>query len=178
MFLIGNRKLYPVILACLGLLFPISQEVYSQHSLARSWNEVLLESIRNDYARPTVHARNLFHTSIAMYDSWAFFDQRAETYMLGKTVHGFQCNFDGIDAPLNMEEARTEMMSHAAYTLMLHRFQFSPDAFESVTLMDSLMQALNLDPSFTDTDYSNGSYAALGNALAQCLIGYGFAGWL
>ena len=27
-----------------------------EHSVARRWNEVLLECIRNDFARPTVHA--------------------------------------------------------------------------------------------------------------------------
>ena len=40
-------------------------------SVARQWNEVLLEAIRNDFARPTVHARNLCHVSAAMYDAWA-----------------------------------------------------------------------------------------------------------
>ena len=54
------------------------------HSVARKWNEVLLEAIRNDFARPTVHARNLFHTSIAMYDAWAAYDEQAETFFLGK----------------------------------------------------------------------------------------------
>ena len=38
----------------------------AQYSPARHWNEELLEAIRNDFARPTVHGRNLFHTSIAM----------------------------------------------------------------------------------------------------------------
>jgi hypothetical protein len=42
-----------------------------QISVARMWNEVLLEGIRNDFARPTVHARNLWHSSAAMYDAWA-----------------------------------------------------------------------------------------------------------
>ncbi|MFT6027779.1 MAG: hypothetical protein ACI8P5_002052, partial [Bacteroidia bacterium] len=57
-----------------------------EHSVARHWNEALLEAIRNDFARPTVHGRNLFHTSVALYDSWAMFDPTAEPYMLGKTV--------------------------------------------------------------------------------------------
>jgi len=48
---------------CIG-----ASDVKSQNSIAREWNEVLLEAIRNDFARPTVHARNLFHTSIVMYD--------------------------------------------------------------------------------------------------------------
>ena len=44
------------------------------YSIAREWNEEVLHAIRNDFARPTVHARNLFHTSMAMYDIWAVFD--------------------------------------------------------------------------------------------------------
>jgi hypothetical protein len=40
-------------------------------SVARQWNEVLLEGIRHDLARPTVHARNLSHASVMMWDSWA-----------------------------------------------------------------------------------------------------------
>ena len=64
-------------------LFNISS-LESQNSVARNWNEELLEAIRNDYARPTVHARNLFHSSILMYDAWAIFDEDAETIFLGK----------------------------------------------------------------------------------------------
>lgn len=48
-----------------------SSSFAQDHSIAREWNEVILESIRNDFARPTIHGRNLFHTSIAMYDAWA-----------------------------------------------------------------------------------------------------------
>ena len=29
-------------------------------TVAHQWNEQLLEAIRNDFARPTVHARNLY----------------------------------------------------------------------------------------------------------------------
>ena len=41
------------------------------HSVARLWNEQALEAIRRDYARPTIHARNLYHLSVAMWDAWA-----------------------------------------------------------------------------------------------------------
>lgn len=51
-----------------------------QHPIARKWNEVLLSSIRHDFARPTIHARNLFHTSIAMYDAWAAYDDLVRPY--------------------------------------------------------------------------------------------------
>ena len=42
-----------------------------RHSVARRGNEDLLEAIPNDYARPTVHARNLWHSSVAMRDAWS-----------------------------------------------------------------------------------------------------------
>ena len=57
--------------------------------MARIWNEALLEAIRGDFARPTVHARNLFHTSVAMYDAWAIYDTDAKPYLIGNTVHNF-----------------------------------------------------------------------------------------
>ena len=46
-------------------------------SAARRWIEVLLEAIRDDTARPTVHARNLFHVAAAMYDAWAGWSDEA-----------------------------------------------------------------------------------------------------
>ena len=53
----------------------------AQHSVARQWNEALLETIGSDYADPTIHARNLFHTSIALYDAWAVYgDGLEQTY--------------------------------------------------------------------------------------------------
>ncbi|MBQ0786758.1 MAG: hypothetical protein KBT69_04615, partial [Oceanihabitans sp.] len=67
----------------------------AQHSVARDWNEELLNAIRTDFARPTVHARNLFHSAMAMYDAWAIFDTQAETVFLGKNFQGYNCTFNG-----------------------------------------------------------------------------------
>ena len=53
------------------LLLLLAIPALAQHSVPRRWNETVLLAISNDLARPTVHARNLFHTSCAMYDSWA-----------------------------------------------------------------------------------------------------------
>src|SRR3990172_1672206 len=49
-------------------------------SVAREWDDQLLHAISLDTARPTVHARNLFHLSTAMYDAWAAYDTTAATY--------------------------------------------------------------------------------------------------
>ena len=79
----------------------------AQHSVARQWNEALLTAISNDKAFPTIQARNLFHTSIALYDAWAVYgDGPEQTYLLGKTVNGFAVPFDGVPRPDDTEEAR------------------------------------------------------------------------
>ncbi|MEQ9303060.1 MAG: hypothetical protein RJQ14_04025, partial [Marinoscillum sp.] len=97
------------LLVCVGSLY----QVFGQHSIARKWNETLLEAIRKDFARPTVHARNLFHTSVVMYDAWAVFDPVAEPYMLGKTVHGVETPFEGFETEINKERAREIAISFA-----------------------------------------------------------------
>ena len=87
------------------LLFLTSSLCESQNrSIAREWNEQVLHAIRNDYARPTIHARNLFHTSIAIYDIWAVFNNKASTFLLGKTVGNYRCNFDGFYIGQSIDE--------------------------------------------------------------------------
>jgi hypothetical protein len=148
--------------------------IKAQSSVARKWNEVLLEAIRNDYARPTVHARNLFHTSIALYDMWAVYDDEAETYLLGKEKRDFRCNFNGIVIPPDRRAAREEAMSFAAYHVLRHRFLNSPGSAESIHLFDTLFKSLGFNPEFSSRDYSTNVPAALGNYMADCLIKFGF----
>ena len=158
----------------LVLILGIAIPCISQQSVARQWNEVLLEAIRNDFARPTVHARNLFHISAAMYDAWAVYDETAETFFLGKTLGSYTYSFQGIEAPSNVEAAQTEAMSFAAYRLLKHRFEISPGAEESLLRFDSLMIAMGNDMSITSTSYEDGSPAALGNYIAEQIIEFGY----
>ena len=167
-----KRKFLFALPIMLVLNFSNSAEA-QQHSVARRWNEMLLEAIRHDLARPTVHARNLFHTAVAMYDAWAVYDDVAATFLLGKTVGNFSCPFKGVDAPANVRAAREEAISFAAYRLLRHRFQFTPGATQSLARFDSLMAVLGYNASLTSTDYFSGSPAALGNYIAQNLIDFG-----
>ena len=144
-----------------------------QHSIAREWNEVLLLAIRNDFARPTVHARNLFHSSALMYDAWAVYDDQADTYFLGKSIKGFECPFDGIPEPNDLESARETTISYAIYRLIKHRFEFSPGVDTIYATIDSLMDEHGYDINFTSLDYSNGDPAALGNYMADKMITFG-----
>ncbi|MDX1408918.1 MAG: hypothetical protein R3330_12310, partial [Saprospiraceae bacterium] len=159
------------------LVFPLviafATPAHADWSVAREWNEALLNAIRVDFARPTVHARNLFHTAVALYDSWAVYDQVADTYFLGNTVDGYNCPFNGIPTPSDIDSAREVTMSYAAYRLLLHRFANSPGASASIPAFHGLMITLGYDTAFVSTDYSGGSAAALGNYIADRLIDFG-----
>lgn len=147
--------------------------VNAQHSVARNWNEELLDAIRIDFARPTVHARNLFHSSVAMYDSWAIFDGQAEPVFLGKNFQGYNCVFNGITNPTDVDAARHEIISYAMFRLLNHRFANSPGSTTSIPSFKNLLLSYGYDHTFTSTDYSGGSYAALGNYLASEIIAFG-----
>jgi hypothetical protein len=158
-----------ILLTWIFNMFPLQ----AQHSVARMWNELLLEAIRNDYARPTVHARNIFHTSVAMYDAWSTYDQTAKPFLLGNQVGSYDCTFNGISIPDDVKAAREEAISYATYRLLSHRFVNSPGGEGSLSRFDSLMQLLGYDISNTSVDYSTGSPAALGNYIAQCIREFG-----
>ena len=87
-----SRLVYYILTIAIGLS-SFSYSYSQEQSVARIWNEVILEAIRNDFARPTVHARNLFHLSAGMYDAWAVFDDKSETYFLNKTNHGYNISY-------------------------------------------------------------------------------------
>jgi hypothetical protein len=138
----------------------------AQHSVARLWDEQLLHAISLDTARPTVHARNLFHLSTAMYDAWAAYDATAAQYLHHEKVGG------GNDA------ARNEAISHAAFNLIYHRFVSGPAGIgpgEAQTFLDLRQQMVDLgyNPDFTST--VGNSPAALGNRVAQSVINHALA---
>ncbi|WP_298504314.1 T9SS type A sorting domain-containing protein [uncultured Maribacter sp.] len=165
-----NKNLFLVLLCT--TIFSIKS--VAQHSVAREWNEVLLEAIRLDYARPTVHARNLFHSSIIMYDAWSIFDETAETVFLGKNYGDYYCSFEGIPTTIDIERARHEVISYAMFRLLNHRFKNSPGAATSLENFRNLFLSYNYDENITSLDYSTtNSYASLGNYLASEIIAFG-----
>lgn len=160
-------------LSCFAVAASTKTEYSAEYSVARYWNEVLLEAIRNDFARPTVHARNLFHTSVALYDSWAVYNEDHSPFLLGQSIGKFNSDFKGIAIPPERHAARHEAMSYAAYRLLTHRFADSPGVVESQRLFDQLMDGFGYETAFTSVDYTNGSPAALGNYIGQTLIDFG-----
>lgn len=148
-------------------------EIPDDVSIARLWNEVLLEAIRNDFARPTVHARNLFHSSVAMYDIWAIYDDEAKPYLIGNSVHNFSTELQEFIPTESIEESQNKAISYAMYRLLTYRFQNSPNAEHSQELFDLVMEQLDYDTETTTTLYEFGNAAALGNFVAESIITYG-----
>jgi hypothetical protein len=142
-------------------------------SVARLWNEAMLQGIRKDLARPTVHARNLFHVSAAMYDAWAVYSGTASAYLAGKTLNGFSCPLNGFARSGDLQALREEAISYASYRMLRHRFAASPGAATTLPAFDQLMSTLGYDTTRTSTDVSTGSAAAVGNRIAECYIAYG-----
>ena len=129
-------------------------------SPARRWNEATLDAIRVDLPYPTVHARNLYHVSAAMWDAWAAYDP---------AVGGVFVDVEPpIEDGLDVELARTEAVSFAAYRVLEHRYLGSPGAEVSITGFDQLMEDLCLDRTFTGT--SGPSPAAVGNRVATEIL--------
>jgi len=131
-------------------------------SVARRWDEATLDAIRRALPNPPVHARNLFHVSAAMWDAWAAYDPTASGYFVTeKHTAG------------DVEAARAEAISYAAYRVLTERYIKAVGASESLSEFDDLMDALcyPLDTTTTEGD----SPAAVGNRIAEKIIAAGLA---
>ena len=84
---------------------------HPEWSVARRWDEALLDAIRRALPNPPVHARNLFHTSVAMWDAWAAYDPTANGYV-----------YTTKEQAGDVAAARDEAISYAAYRVLSARF--------------------------------------------------------
>ncbi|HTV17550.1 MAG TPA: hypothetical protein VMG12_02735, partial [Polyangiaceae bacterium] len=125
-------------------------------SVARRWNEQLLGAIRRDLPRPMVHARTLFHLSIALWDAWAAYDDRALGYLSAD-----KASADDVDA------ARREAISYAAYRLLDDRFASATGGALSRACFAAQLRALGYDP--LDAEPSGDTPRALGNRIGRAV---------
>lgn len=129
-------------------------------SVARRWDEGLLDAIRRALPNPPVHARNLFHVSVAMWDAWAAYDPTASGYLFKEKLQA-----------ADVTGARHEAISYAAYRVLTARFIKAVGADQSLSEFDDLMDALCYPISITTTD--GDSPAAVGNQIAKAVLDYG-----
>lgn len=165
-----SRKSCVLVIA--GLVFASAPQARAE-SVARQWNEVMLEAIRNDFARPTMHARNLFHTSMAMYDAWAVYGENELPYLTNEMHPPNPLLVPGGPTAINVQAAREEAISYAAYRVLSWRFANSPGAGISLPLFDGLMDSLGYDRDITTTGLN--TPASVGNRIAENVINFGLA---
>ncbi len=127
---------------------------HPEWTVARRWDEALLDAIRRALPNPAVHARNLFHLSAAMWDAWATYDPTADGYFVTEK-----------HTASNRSAARNEAISYAAYRVLTNRYIRAVGGEESLSefadLMDTLCYPLDVTTTVGD------SPAAIGNRIAK-----------
>jgi hypothetical protein len=154
-------KSFRKLLGALSLSCCVSWAEGATHSIARIWDEEILAAIRIDLPHPPVHARNLFHLSVAMYDAWAAYDSQAVGYL-----------YHGKHTATDIEAARREAISYAAYRILVERYDLSRSASQTLTRLDAKFVALGYQPENHSRDVS--TPAGVGNSVAAAVSGYFF----
>jgi hypothetical protein len=129
------------------------------HSVARVWNELALQAVRSDLPQPTVHARNLFHLSAAMYDAWAARDATAQGMYFKEKL-----------APVSDaagESARAETIAYAAYRLLHARYEISNN-LAALDCFQIEFKRAGFDTNNTST--TGNSPAAIGNRIGKTVL--------
>ena len=120
-----------------------------------------LSAIRNDYGRPTHHARTLYHVSAAMWDAWAAYDPTA-----GQVFH-----HEKLTVTTSIGAARAMTISYAAYRVLRWRFRNSPGATATLASFEAKMIERGYDISYVTETEANP--ASLGNRIGATVIAAG-----
>jgi len=144
-----------------GVAFPIcGDRPASGQTIAREWDEEILDAIRHDTPRPTVHARNLLHLAAVVWDAWRAYGGGGLPFLT-----------DESHASADPDADRATAISFAAYRLLSHRYALSPNARTTQAHLDARMAAHGFDTSFTSADGE--APAAVGNRIGYAMIAYG-----
>jgi hypothetical protein len=124
----------------------------TNYSVARTWDERILETIRMDNPHPPAQARNLFTYSVCMYDAWAAYDTNAVGFIYrGKHTAG------------EVAAARREAISYAVYRMMVERLAYSRTATNQALHNPNFMTEIGYDPNNNSRDTS--TPAGVGNSI-------------
>jgi hypothetical protein len=124
------------------------------------WNEVNLDAIRRDFPAPTVHARNLFHLSAAMWAAWATYDPAARGYLVTDK-----------DRAEDVEQAREIAISVAASTILRARYDEAAGAEDTLAEIDETAERLCLP--VDDDEPGDAAAADLGDRIGGAYLGLG-----
>lgn len=138
---------------------------------ARLWMDMYINAIKDDGLGPTIHARNMFHLSVVLYDTWEFYNGgKLNTFFLGKDYGEFHCDFEGFEIPENADSAMNVTLNYAAFNFIMGKFEFYSSKVRVNDVLIARFDSLGFNSHFGSTDYSTGSPAALGNYIASKMV--------
>jgi|HubBroStandDraft_1064217.scaffolds.fasta_scaffold05426_3 uncharacterized protein DUF6851 len=126
-------------------------------SIARRWNEQTLAAIRVDLPRPTVHARNLFHLSAAMWDAWAGYASKENGVFVSER-----------HTAADVDVARRAAISYAAYDVLMHRYESAVGGARTAACLRAVMADLGYDAN--DAHDAGDDPIAFGNRVGHTVI--------
>ncbi len=135
---------------------PSVECVPRNESVANLWTETALDAIRRDFPAPTVHSRNLYHLSAAMWDGWAAYEPNASGVFVSEARTAAE-----------VEGERAEAISFAAHHLLTSRYMNSTGATESLAHFDETLASLCFDK---DAAEDGASPAAFGVRVAKNIL--------
>lgn len=163
-----SGRMFLRLATAVGSSLILNLPAYAAHSAAREWNEQLLAAIRIDVPNPPGHARNLFHTAVAMYDAWAAYDQVAVGCIYDEKVATIPPTADAI------ETARHEAISYAAYRVLRSRFANSVGAATTLANLDAELSQLGYSPAVAQGPATNAQTPAeLGKRIGDAILTWG-----
>ena len=149
-----KKTFWKGLLAGAGLLmFATINSHATTNSIARVWDERALAAIRVDTPHPPAQARNLFSLSVAMYDAWAAYDTNGAVGYIYRGKH----------TSTNIDLARREAISYAAYRLLKERHAYSKTFTTTLAADDAQMTALGYDTN--NVSRNTNTPAGVGNSV-------------
>ncbi len=163
-----SSRLLPL---ALFAMLPSAWAVAQEKSAARHWNEAHMDAIRITIPNPPGHARTLFHNATAMYDAWAAYDAMATGYLYNEKISPL---------PGDIEAARHEAISYAAYRLLRARFSLETvNSTEALSILDAKLVELGYSTTVAQAAALNLPVPAeLGKRVADAILAWGYVdGW-
>ena len=160
----ARQRIAAILLAGPFVLPPAAE---AAPSAAREWNEQLLGAIRRNVPNPPGHARNLFHAAVAMYNAWAAYDATAVGYLYNEKISPL---------PADVETARREAISYAAYGVLRSRFATGAGAAASLAGFDATLTGMGFSTVIGQAAPTTApTPAELGKRIGQAILSWGAA---
>lgn len=135
-------------------------------TVARRWIEQNLAAIRLEIPEPGVHARNLYHLSLALFDAWALFSED-QSPLVSQALLPL-LDFTAFEDQDAIEAAREEAISYAAWQILAYRYGEIHNNQRTLNCIDALLEDLGFSRPSEEEDPSFGAF--VGSLVGEGII--------